>query len=142
MGHDMRWAHEGTTEYTSRDAHIGCASRRGDLEVLFYNLIEWFGGSLPWDRQFASPDMTKTAMLDILEKLKLKTETAMHSPPVRQHKGRKRTKSFIMEERIENTPSRDRRGRRRKESSSQQIFQCTGEMQNKSTENRITAARQ
>jgi len=59
--HDMRWAHEGTTEYTSRDAHIGCASRRGDLEVLFYNLIEWFGGSLPWDRQFASPDMTKTA---------------------------------------------------------------------------------
>jgi len=59
--HDMRWAHEGTTEYTSRDAHIGCASRRGDLEVLFYNLIEWFGGSLPWDRQFATPDMTKTA---------------------------------------------------------------------------------
>ena len=59
--HDMRWAHEGTTEYTSRDAHIGCASRRGDLEVLFYNLIEWFGGSLPWDRQFATPDVTKTA---------------------------------------------------------------------------------
>jgi len=221
----------------------GCASRRGDLEVLFYNLIEWFGGSLPWDRQFASPDMTKTAkflafkqinkffkicfrgqkhpsflgkfmkyisgltfeeepdykylreivreeldkaggntdnklefklaklsdikggdkdcpdltpsllfgpskkppvervsavfdtacvsessyeqtrdriiseraraslenptqaMLDILEKLKLKTETALHSPPVRQHKGRKRTKSFIMEERTENTPA-------------------------------------
>ena len=59
--HDMRWAHEGTTEYTSRDAHIGCASRRGDLEVLFYNLIEWFGGSLPWDRQCATPDLTKTA---------------------------------------------------------------------------------
>jgi len=59
--HDMRWAHEGTTEYTSRDAHIGCASRRGDLEVLLYNLVEWFGGSLPWDRQCATPDMTKTA---------------------------------------------------------------------------------
>lgn len=31
--HDTRWAHEGTMEYTSRDAHIGCASRRGDLEA-------------------------------------------------------------------------------------------------------------
>jgi len=59
--HDMRWAHEGTMEYTSRDAHIGCSSRRGDLEVLFYNLIEWLGGSLPWDRECASPQVTKTA---------------------------------------------------------------------------------
>jgi len=59
--HDVRWAHEGTMEYTSRDAHIGSASRRGDLEVLFYNLIEWFGGSLPWDRELASPQVTKTA---------------------------------------------------------------------------------
>lgn len=59
--HDTRWAHEGTMEYTSRDAHIGCASRRGDLEVLFYNLIEWFGGALPWDRECASPQVTKTA---------------------------------------------------------------------------------
>jgi len=59
--HDSRWAHEGTMEYTSRDAHIGSASRRGDLEVLFYNLIEWFGGSLPWDRECASPQVTKTA---------------------------------------------------------------------------------
>merc|ERR1712025_1498917 len=59
--HDTRWAHGGTMEYTSRDAHIGCASRRGDLEVLFYNLIEWIGGSLPWDRECASPQATKTA---------------------------------------------------------------------------------
>ena len=48
-------------EYTSRDAHIGCASRRGDIEVLLYNLIEWFGGSLPWDRELSSPNLTKTA---------------------------------------------------------------------------------
>ena len=47
--HDARWAHEGTLEYTSRDAHIGCPSRRGDLEVLLYNFIEWLGGRLPWD---------------------------------------------------------------------------------------------
>jgi len=59
--HDTRWAHEGTMEYTSRDAHIGSASRRGDLEVLFYNLVEWFGGALPWDRECSSPELTKTA---------------------------------------------------------------------------------
>merc|ERR1712059_144799 len=27
----------------------------------FYNLVEWFGGSLPWDRECASPELTKTA---------------------------------------------------------------------------------
>ncbi|XP_023322981.1 serine/threonine-protein kinase VRK1 isoform X2 [Eurytemora carolleeae] len=59
--HDLRWAHEGTLEYTSRDSHIGCSSRRGDIEVLVYNLVEWFGGSLPWDREFATPEMAKTA---------------------------------------------------------------------------------
>ena len=46
---DFRWAHEGTLAYTSRDFHLGCFSRRGDVEVLFYNLIEWLGGRLPWD---------------------------------------------------------------------------------------------
>lgn len=52
--HNRRWAHEGTMEYTSREAHIGCAGRRGDLEVLLYNLVEWCGGWLPWDRDHAS----------------------------------------------------------------------------------------
>lgn len=54
--HNRRWAHEGTMEYTSREAHIGCAGRRGDLEVLLYNLVEWVGGWLPWDRDHASID--------------------------------------------------------------------------------------
>jgi len=52
--HNRRWAHEGTLEYTSREAHIGCAGRRGDLEVLLYNLVEWVGGWLPWDRDHTS----------------------------------------------------------------------------------------
>lgn len=46
---DKRWAHEGTLEYTSRDTHLGTTSRRGDIEVLLYNLVEWMGGVLPWD---------------------------------------------------------------------------------------------
>ena len=56
-----RWAHEGTLEYTSRDSHIGCTSRRGDIEVLVYNLVEWWGGSLPWDRDIANPTGVKNA---------------------------------------------------------------------------------
>lgn len=59
--HDLRWAHEGTLEYTSRDSHIGCSSRRGDIEVLLYNLIEWWGGCLPWDRDYARPEIAKSA---------------------------------------------------------------------------------
>ncbi|XP_023322546.1 serine/threonine-protein kinase VRK1 isoform X2 [Eurytemora carolleeae] len=45
---DERKAHEGTLEYTSRDAHTGVHSRRGDLETLGYNLIHWVSGYLPW----------------------------------------------------------------------------------------------
>jgi len=45
---DERKAHEGTLEYTSRDAHIGTHSRRGDLETLGYNLVHWVTGYLPW----------------------------------------------------------------------------------------------
>jgi len=46
---DDRRAHEGTLEFTSRDAHIGVQSRRGDLEILGYNLVQWLSGRLPWE---------------------------------------------------------------------------------------------
>jgi len=45
---DPKKAHDGTIEYLSRDAHIGCTSRRSDLEVLGFNIIHWISGSLPW----------------------------------------------------------------------------------------------
>ncbi|XP_014467699.1 PREDICTED: serine/threonine-protein kinase VRK1-like [Dinoponera quadriceps] len=48
--HDERRAHEGTLEYTSRDAHHGTHSRRGDLETLGYNIIQWLCGKLPWEK--------------------------------------------------------------------------------------------
>ncbi|XP_055350479.1 serine/threonine-protein kinase VRK1-like [Paramacrobiotus metropolitanus] len=42
-------AHDGTLELTSTDAHKGAApSRRGDLQILGFNLIKWLTGSLPW----------------------------------------------------------------------------------------------
>lgn len=47
--HDERRAHEGTLEFTSCDAHHGTHSRRGDLETLGYNLLQWMCGRLPWE---------------------------------------------------------------------------------------------
>jgi len=41
--------HNGTIEYTSRDAHDGAQiSRRSDLEILAYCFIHWLSGTLPW----------------------------------------------------------------------------------------------
>nr|ABF57908.1 Hun [Drosophila simulans] len=48
---DPKKMHNGTLEYTSRDAHLGVPTRRADLEVLGYNLIEWLGAELPWVKQ-------------------------------------------------------------------------------------------
>lgn len=47
--YDGRYAHFGTIEFVPRDAHIGVFSRRGDLEILGYNLVKWMCGHLPWD---------------------------------------------------------------------------------------------
>ncbi|KOX73968.1 Serine/threonine-protein kinase VRK1 [Melipona quadrifasciata] len=49
--HDERRAHEGTLEFTSRDAHHGTHSRRGDLETLGYNILQWLCGKLPWEKE-------------------------------------------------------------------------------------------
>jgi vaccinia related kinase len=48
-GCDEIKAHSGTIEYCSRDAHVGAFSRRGDLESLGYNMLQWLCGKLPWE---------------------------------------------------------------------------------------------
>uniref|UniRef100_A0A1B0GES5 non-specific serine/threonine protein kinase n=1 Tax=Glossina morsitans morsitans TaxID=37546 RepID=A0A1B0GES5_GLOMM len=48
---DPKKMHNGTIEYTSRDAHQGVATRRGDLEIMGYNIIEWLGAELPWIKE-------------------------------------------------------------------------------------------
>lgn len=55
---DQRRAHDGTLEFTSRDAHMGAHSRRSDLECLAYNLIYWKEGYLPWknDKMMNQPE--------------------------------------------------------------------------------------
>jgi len=64
---DARKAHDGTIEYTSRDAHIGAHSRRSDLEILAYNLVHWMSGTLPWMDNLTNPQyvhMQKKGFMD------------------------------------------------------------------------------
>ncbi|XP_076164525.1 serine/threonine-protein kinase VRK1 [Ptiloglossa arizonensis] len=52
---DPKKAHNGTIEYTSRDAHIGVPTMRGDFEILGYNMIQWLCGSLLWEKDLSDP---------------------------------------------------------------------------------------
>lgn len=74
---DQRRAHDGTLEFTSRDAHFGAHSRRSDLECLGYNLIYWSQGFLPWkdEKLKEQPEIVhrlkEVFMTDVKEMLKL-----------------------------------------------------------------------
>ncbi|KAL7035401.1 hypothetical protein ACKWTF_008346 [Chironomus riparius] len=74
---DQRRAHDGTIEFTSRDAHFGAHSRRSDLECLGYNLIYWSQGYLPWkdeklkDQPEIVHRLKEIFMTDVKEMLKL-----------------------------------------------------------------------
>ncbi|KAK2823919.1 hypothetical protein Q5P01_021094 [Channa striata] len=63
-------AHNGTTEYTSLDAHKGLApSRRGDLQILGFCLLHWLCGSLPWDRVLMNPDKVQEMKSRLIDNL-------------------------------------------------------------------------
>lgn len=74
---DQRRAHDGTLEFTSRDAHFGTHSRRSDLECLGYNLLFWSEGYLPWkdEKLKEQPELVhrlkEVFMTDVKEMLKL-----------------------------------------------------------------------
>ncbi|XP_040268217.1 serine/threonine-protein kinase VRK1 isoform X1 [Bufo bufo] len=54
---DPRKCHNGTIEFTSVDAHLGVSpSRRGDLEILGYCMIQWLCGKLPWEDKLTDPN--------------------------------------------------------------------------------------
>lgn len=53
---DPKRCHDGTIEFTSIDAHKGVyASRRSDLEILSYCMVQWLCGRLPWEDQLQDP---------------------------------------------------------------------------------------
>uniref|UniRef100_A0A182UN70 non-specific serine/threonine protein kinase n=1 Tax=Anopheles merus TaxID=30066 RepID=A0A182UN70_ANOME len=74
---DQRRAHDGTLEFTSRDAHMGAHARRSDLECLGYNLVYWSRGFLPWkdEKLLNQPEqvhrMKEYFMADVREMLRL-----------------------------------------------------------------------
>ncbi|XP_064178273.1 serine/threonine-protein kinase VRK1 [Anguilla rostrata] len=53
---DPKRCHDGTIEFTSIDAHKGVSpSRRADLEILGYCMIQWLCGRLPWEDKLQDP---------------------------------------------------------------------------------------
>ncbi|XP_053093782.1 serine/threonine-protein kinase VRK1 isoform X1 [Pangasianodon hypophthalmus] len=53
---DPKKCHDGTIEFTSIDAHHGVSpSRRGDLEILSYCMIQWLCSRLPWEDKLQDP---------------------------------------------------------------------------------------
>ncbi|XP_004691474.1 PREDICTED: serine/threonine-protein kinase VRK2 [Condylura cristata] len=65
-----RKSHNGTLEFTSLDAHRGVAlSRRSDLEILGYCMLQWLCGKLPWERNLDDPVAVQTAKTNLLDEL-------------------------------------------------------------------------
>lgn len=86
---DPKNMHNGTIEYTSRDAHSGVPTMRSDLEVLAYNLVTWFGFTLPWeaDKLLGNPvkvhEAKKAFMKDVDKSLRTLFTTSCPTPVVK-----------------------------------------------------------
>ncbi|XP_041352313.1 serine/threonine-protein kinase VRK1-like isoform X2 [Gigantopelta aegis] len=67
---DPRKAHDGTIEFTSRDAHKGvCPSRRGDFEILGYCMLQWLCGRLPWEDNLSDPDYVRDSKIKYMRNI-------------------------------------------------------------------------
>ncbi|MBN3323566.1 VRK1 kinase, partial [Atractosteus spatula] len=67
---DPKRCHDGTIEFTSIDAHRGAApSRRGDIEILAYCMIQWLCGRLPWEDNLQDPNYVRDAKLRCRENI-------------------------------------------------------------------------
>uniref|UniRef100_UPI00398ED20A serine/threonine-protein kinase VRK1-like isoform X1 n=1 Tax=Pristiophorus japonicus TaxID=55135 RepID=UPI00398ED20A len=67
---DPKKGHNGTIEFTSIDAHKGVApSRRGDLEILGYCMLQWLCGKLPWEQNLKNPVAVQQAKIKLMENL-------------------------------------------------------------------------
>nr|XP_036847681.1 serine/threonine-protein kinase VRK1 isoform X6 [Manis javanica] len=67
---DPKRCHDGTIEFTSIDAHHGVApSRRGDLEILGYCMIQWLSGHLPWEDNLKDPNYVRDSKIRYRENI-------------------------------------------------------------------------
>lgn len=61
---DPKRCHDGTVEFTSTDAHKGVApSRRGDLEILGFCLLQWLCSRLPWENNLENKDYVRDSKI-------------------------------------------------------------------------------
>ncbi|RZC40752.1 serine/threonine-protein kinase VRK1 [Asbolus verrucosus] len=72
-------AHDGTIEYLSRDAHQGVPTRRGDLEILGYNIIHWLCGKLPWEANLNDPSTVEQIKIDKMKDISQFLKTCFNS---------------------------------------------------------------
>lgn len=67
---DPRKAHDGTIEFTSTDAHKGVApSRRGDMEILAFCMLQWLCGKLPWEDKLLDKDYVANSKIKYMKNI-------------------------------------------------------------------------
>ncbi|MBN3294851.1 VRK1 kinase, partial [Amia calva] len=67
---DPKRCHDGTIEFTSIDAHKGVSpSRRGDLEILWYCMVQWLCGCLPWEDKLQDPNYVRDSKIKCRENI-------------------------------------------------------------------------
>ncbi|GLH03902.1 Nucleosomal histone kinase 1 [Gryllus bimaculatus] len=79
---DPKCAHNGTIEFTSRDAHVGATTRRGDLEILGYNMLRWFTGRLPWEDKLTDCVYVQQEKLKFMNDIPGQIQKCFGSQPV------------------------------------------------------------
>lgn len=77
---DPKKAHNGTIEYTSQDWHLGVPTRRGDLEILGFNLLQWLCSTLPWEKDIKNPEKVYEKKRELMSNAK--SYLAKHYPQV------------------------------------------------------------
>ncbi|KAK7601381.1 hypothetical protein V9T40_008822 [Parthenolecanium corni] len=66
---DKKKQHNGTLLYSSRDSHLGVGTKRGDLEVLGYNILRWLDVELPWTADIKTPTVVQEKKITFMETL-------------------------------------------------------------------------
>lgn len=56
-------------------------TRRGDLEILAYNLIHWLGGTLPWESDLTDPKLVQQSKEQHMSNIKAFLKTCLQEPP-------------------------------------------------------------
>ncbi|XP_031558453.1 serine/threonine-protein kinase VRK1-like [Actinia tenebrosa] len=67
---DPKRKHDGTVEFASIDAHKGVApSRRSDLEILGYVMLQWLCGRLPWEDKLCDKEYVKNQKIRYMDNI-------------------------------------------------------------------------